>query len=291
MAKNVSDANGRALEFKITDTIIENLGADVVGTTDADQIRDKAKYDALEAELQKRFEKAADRISAWLEKQFDGLEGEYTVERLPDSAAVQGDVTDIKVSRSGQNINLSIKHNHHALKHQRPPSTAQHCGYPKYSEQDVEFRERLDEILERFLSNAKKLKAEAEKFNELKVIDGNFINSELYDPVCHHVADSINALCQTPDKVLSLFNFIVGNDDYTKVIVSANSIQLFKFSDLADPDSVVATVSSPNYVALDFSNGWKINLRLHTASSRLGKSLKFDSQANISDFIPVETIG
>ena len=44
-----------------------------------------------------------------------------TIQRLKDSAAVAGDVTDIRIGY-GNNIvkNISLKHNHDACKHQRP---------------------------------------------------------------------------------------------------------------------------------------------------------------------------
>lgn len=50
-------------------------------------------------------------------------------------------------------------------------------------------------------------------------------------------------------------------------------------------------IQGDSYVMLKFSNGWEISMRLHTASSQLGTSVKFDSQPmNLKDVVPVEKI-
>ena len=54
-----------------------------------------------------------------------------TVDRLPDTAARGGNPTDINIMFNNGQVNLSIKHNHRAVKHQRPSALAQQCGFIK----------------------------------------------------------------------------------------------------------------------------------------------------------------
>ena len=290
MAENSSNANGRALEYIITRKIISRMDAVQQGDTSANQLRDKEKLIGLSAELKSRFELASDVLCQWINEQIYDSDGEVHVNRLSDNDAKNGDVTDVSIARGGKTLNLSIKHNHYALKHQRPPTTAQRIGYAKNSEEDRVFRGELDGILETFLIKAKKLKPDAKKFNELKDLDPNFINHEMYLPICALVTNTINNLCKKSSNVQALFSFIVGTNDYHKVIVTNKNITLMKFADIDMPDTLIATQEKSNYVILTFSNGWVIRLRLHTAASKLGKSLKFDSVANVEDFMPVENL-
>ena len=290
MAENSSNANGRALEYIITRKIISRMDAVQQGDTSANQLRDKEKLIGLSAELKSRFELASDVLCQWINEQIYDSDGEVHVNRLSDNDAKNGDVTDVSIARGGKTLNLSIKHNHYALKHQRPPTSAQRIGYAKNSEEDRVFRGELDGILETFLIKAKKLKPDAKKFNELKDLDPNFINHEMYLPICALVTNTINNLCKKSSNVQALFSFIVGTNDYHKVIVTNKNITLMKFADIDMPDTLIATQEKSNYVILTFSNGWVIRLRLHTAASKLGKSLKFDSVANVEDFMPVENL-
>ncbi|WP_297077755.1 hypothetical protein [Thermoleptolyngbya sp. M55_K2018_002] len=80
-----------------------------------------------------------------------------------------------------------------------------------------------------------------------------------------------------------LFQYLVGATDYYKVIVRTQSseIEIQEFDKMEPPTGMKASVCR-QYVNLDFTNGWEIKMRLHTASSRIRKSpsLKFDTVAS-----------
>jgi len=186
---------------------------------------------------------------------------------------------------------LSIKHNHKALKHQRPPTTAERCGFLSKSTEDRIFRKQYEDITDIFLEQAWEQFPEATKFNEIKKRQNDFINKKLYLPVCNHVANFINSHCKESRNIIALFTFLVGKTDFYKIIDFTNEIHIYKFHEIDLPQSVKAETSGDSYVKLYFSNGWVISMRLHTAASNLGKSLKFDTQPmNLDEMIPKEII-
>lgn len=97
--------------------------------------------------------------------------------------------------------------------------------------------------------------------------------------MCNMVIDFLNMHVKG-EKVNTLFRFLVGNLSFYKVISYSNKLVILEYSELPMPKAVVASIVKDSYVKLAFDNGWTINMRLHTASSRIGNnvSLKFDSQ-------------
>jgi hypothetical protein len=87
---------------------------------------------------------------------------------------------------------------------------------------------------------------------------------------------------------MKLFQYLVGATNYYKVIIRTQNeeIEIQEFGKIEYPKKVKASVSR-QYIYLDFSNDWKIRMRLHTASSRIesSPSLKFDTGA-ISISVP-----
>lgn len=291
MEVNISDANGRALEYAIVNALIKHSHCECFGCTSADQKRDKIKFEGLSISQQSFYESCAMEIIHWLEERFAQYGGITSIERFSDSVATAGDVTDIRVVFGAFPVNLSIKHNHDALKHQRPPTTAQRCGYAPGSPEDVEFRTKLDSIFLEFLKNAKKLDPKALYFRELKEKKKDFIDTRLYYPICKHVTETIKKLCVKPQNVKVLFRFLVGNTDFYKIVVRHGVITIFRFAEIPEPKSITVTQPSNSYVYLEFSNKWIISMRLHTASSRLGTSVKFDTQPlNLEQVLPVEKL-
>jgi hypothetical protein len=294
MAENNSDRNGRALEFVIVDFLLQKLPhLTVRGNTHADQQRDSLKFSALPYQKQSDFIKSAGNIFLWLVQLTKGAinVNPSSIERLTDDAAKKGDVTDIRLIVAGNVINLSIKHNHTALKHQRPTATANQCGYFKKSLEDENYRLAYKKITEDFLQNANNLKPNAQNFNELDAIQGKFIENNLYAPICKLVCDFLNLhVAKQSYNAQHFFSFIVGMTDYHKIVVYADRIEIFEFAFMPLVNSLSAIQRSASYIDVSFSNGWKISMRLHTASSRIkGVSIKFDTQPlNIN--VPKEII-
>ena len=277
---NVSNRNGRALEYKIVDFLCSKesqFKVKLMPQAKSDLKRDKVNYGKLPKELKESYIKCAEVVHSWLTKEAQCKD--LRLDKLTDSQAKEGDVTDIRITVNDRIINLSVKHHHAALKHQRPPTTAQRCGYKKGSKEDLAFRKKYKAIICEFLNSAKKHCPNAKNFRDLLTGDGDFINDNLYAPICSLVTQTINELCKHESNAKALFKFLVGTTSFYKVIDYDDRVLIRDFNSIGSPDSVVAKVEGKSYVYLTFSNGWILSLRLHTASSRLGSSLKFDTQA------------
>lgn len=289
---NVSDQHGRAFEYIIAKTMQTKCHAVFSTQTLTAQHRDEDKFHLLPCDLSQVFYEASVCLVSILRTRGYQLDG-CNLERLPDSAAEAGDVTDIRISLlDGRTINLSIKNNHHALKHQRPPSLMQQLGFGKNSNQDLEYRRGLLSIYADFHKEAKKLVPAAVNFRDLDRISSGFIADTLYRPVCAYVARALTAYMDIESCCHTFFTFLVGNTDYTKVILSRGRLEIEEYNAIQKPRRCCVSFEStrPNYVFLDFDNNWRLSLRLHTAASAISDtpSLKFDTQA-ISTPVPSQS--
>lgn len=278
--ENISDRNGRALEYKIIDYLIgeQSKFKVILGEqAKSDQQRDIFKYESLPVELKNSYSKTAVIIHNWLLGLIDCKE--IFIDKNTDASGKRGDVTDIRIVFGGRKVNLSVKHNHSALKHQRPPTTAIWCGYDKKSREDVGFRKAYNDIINRFLIDAKTIMPEAQNFRDLVAKKGDYIKNNLYYPICELVSNTINNLCIDKKHAQYLFNFLVGSTSFYKVIDFVNRVLVLDFTRIPQAENVRAAVEGKSYIYLNFSNGWKLSMRLHTAASKIGKSLKFDTQA------------
>lgn len=275
MAINISDRNGRALEYAISRELVNTgLPASLTPRAVSDNLRDASKFTALPASLQTQYQQASAKVAQWASRQF--LNQQIIVDRLPDLA---NSVTDISIQSASKTIDLSVKHNHQALKHPRPYSLAQFCGYPKSSAQDLAHRASLDNIASAFRASANS----TTKFNLCAPAQ----ITKLYDDFNKACKASIDAWASV-DKALpqALFDFLV-NTGFYKVIVDTRSssgvtVTLQDYF-LIPKVKTVSTTTNANRLIFKFDNGWEINCRLHTASSSISSapkqlSLKFDAQ-------------
>ncbi len=291
MSENISDRNGRALEFAIVRVLLDKIPASMpLGQTLVDQKRDSLKFAALPEQQQTHFMTSAEAIFTWLANKHNIHSGKTSIERLTDDAAKKGDVTDIRLYMSGEILNLSVKNNHRALKHQRPGAMANQAGYAKNSPEDLVYRAAYKKITNDFLNFVTELKKDATNFSDLKALQIDVIDKNLYAPMCALVCDFLNTQVSRLPKSQLFFSFIVGMTDFHKVIVYPEKLEIHEFAFMPAVSSLSAVQRNHNYVDVSFSNGWVVSMRLHTASSKIkGVSLKFDTQL-LSTNVPVEII-
>jgi hypothetical protein len=282
---NKSNLNGRSFEYILTKEIQKKFGVKLTPRAIKDQKRDVEKILKLSESIKQDMEKGSIKIVDWLSNNFFDLNNNNLIlDRLPDSESKKGNPTDIQLISNDTIINLSLKHNHKALKHQRPSSLAQQCGISKNDEKDKVYRANLKQISNSFFQYAKSIHKSPTKFSDLTLIDNKVVDRLLYKPVCDLVTNFVNSHCTAQHNTNHLFSFLMGTEDYHKVIVSADKVLIQHFSISKPPLNVRATVSANNRVELNFSNNWKLDMRIHTASSRTkgceksGCSLKFDTQ-------------
>ena len=278
MAENNSDRNGRALEYAVSIELSKISNATLTERAIIDNTRDKHKFFAIPQELQQKYLTAAKKISHWVGSQF--LNQIITIDRLPDSNT---SVADIAVFSKINKIEISLKHNHFALKHPRPYSFAQACGYDRNTINDIFHRKLMDAVDRKFRA----LAVGKLNYNQCEL-------SALYTDVYSACETSINSWISDGSLAKQLFGFLVNNGFY-KIIVetgSGVSVKVQDYLSLASVNSITASTQS-QYLTLTFSNGWKITLRVHTAATKISRapnqlSLKFDAQkvaGEITEFI------
>ena len=273
MNTNISDRNGRALEYCLSSYIIRADNYHLSNESILANSRDEAKFHSLPINLQQSFKSASTRISKWIYKQLDGNQF-VSVIRLTDSSS---DPSDFLLAGDVKSLRISLKHNHEALKHPRPYSFAQYCDYPKKSTQDLFHRRAMKAIEVDFRARNQK----ASQFKDCPKVEID----RLYERVCQACDHSLSEW-QKNDPYLAerLFNFIVNNGFY-KIIVPSDAYSPIKIQDyrnIVQPKTAHWS-SLANRLILNFDNSWKIDMRIHTASSRIGEtgtqlSLKFDAQ-------------
>lgn len=316
----VSDRFGRAFEYCTTKAIysrLEELYPGRVRMTHRAkeaQLRNEEQFASLDEELKKQFRETGNKISQWLATNrlkdlsklkfrkptdtlsaylFKGKPGRISkveVDRIPDVAGVRGDVTDVRIkffSNGGvATVNISLKHRHEALKHPRLTRVPEWIGLAKTKEAK-EYRRAYENIWDIFFERGKELSPSAKRFRELKSIDSNFIEENLYKPLYTLVAEFLKSNIKKSSQVQQMFNFMVGKFDYIKFVEHNGEIAVRDFSDIPSPSSVEVEYGGSGYLYLQFDNGWRISGRLHTATQWLKKSIKFDMQpCNLDSVVP-----
>lgn len=271
---SLSNNRGRALEYAVTDELLKKTNSNLAHKSFSSHSRDLNHFEKLKPTYKLRFRNAASLFAEWFTKKYDFQEP--VIKKLDDFSGTKGNVSDISID----NINISIKHNHLALKHQRPGALPQQCGYKKGSEEDIVYRKKYKSITQNFLLKSSTRFPNFLTFKEVKETDPTFIEDNLYEPVCNLVSGFIENNCsQNQEKTDHLFRFLVGRTDFLKLIVTKNNIQILDFSSIKSPKSLFCKTRNKSYIDLHFENEWKVSMRLHTASSRLKTvSLKFDTQ-------------
>jgi len=314
----VSDALGRAFEYCVTEHIFsecQQLFRDKVSLTQRAkrmQNRDQARFKSISQQEKTQFRSSARKIARWLvENKLTKLEklefekaGTLTgylaekstsygvekveIDRIPDIEGVKGDVTDIRVTVFSKNkaakVNISLKHRHEALKHPRLTRVPVWIGLAGTKEAK-EYLKKYEQVWEIFFQKSKALLPSAKRFRELKSVDSNFIEVNLYRPLYKLVEDFIKNNAKTTNQVQQMFNFLVGKYDYIKFIVLNSKIEVRDFSRIPKPQSVKVEYQEGGYLYLQFDNGLKLSGRLHTATEWLKKSIKFDIQPVNLNFI------
>lgn len=287
MVLSNSNDNGRALEYALTNSLVLRYPNAILDQdTLNDQRRDIERFLALPETAQLYFQRNSHYfVNSVLETRIDSSQAIIELKRLKDGQGVEGDVTDIRLVLADRtHYNISLKHNHKAVKHQRPGALMKQLGIVD-ANINTEYKNKIKEIETRFYS---KVLAQETEFNTAKARDPRII-SDLYREICLNAISYIN---QYSGYAPSFFTFLVGRFDFDKVVVRENTIEVSKFMDITMPTGMSARIFQDSYIDLSFNNGFLFRMRLHTASSRFvvnkSLSLKFDTHL-MSDSVVTDT--
>lgn len=317
----VSDTKGRAFEHCVSEPIIEELKklfpGRVVLTSRAREAQacGQNHCSKLSLDQKKKFEKSGLSIARWIATNklhnIENIEFETQVsplsrflpeksssreiekielDRIPDTAGIQGDVTDIRITFfSGNkvaNMNISLKHSHQALKHPRLTRVPNWIGLESTNEAKQYLKE-YRAIWASFFKKGQELLPKAKKFNELKTADPTIIEENLYKPLYQLVRSFLTKNIVNETQTKHLFEFMVGRFNFIKFIDYDGQIELRDFSNIPKPSQVRIGSNKKGYIQFAFDNGWVISGRLHTATEWLKESIKFDVQPeNLDAVVP-----
>lgn len=219
-----------------------------------------------------------------------------------DAAGIKGDVRDVLCIRkqNGWEIGLSCKHNHHAVKHSRLSDTIdfgqEWLGVPcskEYFEKVVPLFVELREIRDK----------SKEEGNPALWNDVEGKAKKYYIPVLQAFMEELSKIASENENVPEkLIRYLLGRYDFYKVITDDKNrttrVEAINIAGTLNQQSgaIKAITKVPllkmptqfyhigfksgsdNTIEVVCDEGWQISMRIHSASSRIEPSLKFDVQ-------------
>lgn len=307
MGTGIQTSNGKAFEYACVRAIYEQFEEDqhiVIETSPQIETAQKL-YTGISKDMKPLLDAAAQaavKIIKRLEPQLvepDGNEPLY-LSLQADAAGIKGDVRDVLCIRkqNGWEIGLSCKHNHHAVKHSRLSDTIdfgeEWLGIPcskEYFDKVVPLFTELRNIRDKSRSEGipalwNDIEGKAEKY---------------YIPVLKAFMEELSKINyeneHIPEKMI---RYLLGRHDFYKVItddknkttrVEAINIRgtlnqqsgavksITKIPILKMPTQfyhIGFKAGSDNTIEVVCDEGWQISMRIHSASSKIEPSLKFD---------------
>ena len=300
MAKQT--ASGKAFEFSLLQAAISLLSDQcrvhlVKDRPYLNAQRDFQSFSVREQDFYRVASKAAFRHIILLEPRLNHSEGNdiLTIQIAPDQAGKRGDVRDVLFIRSvaGWEIGISAKNNHRAVKHSR---ISEHIDFGKewfglscgtsYFEKVAPFFRDLSSIASsKTLWNNVPRKKERFYVPLLEIFRDTMVDLDMRYPK------------EIPKRLVS---YLIGSKDFYKVIKENHRSIVMGFNingtlnqnvGTAFPKDKVSLLRLPSeIVRFDFKRnskttlilicdeGWQISFRMHSASSYVERSLKFDVQ-------------
>lgn len=297
-----SNNQGRAYEYAWMTTLFETLeplretGIVCNSSYDANE----RAWNAISEEKQKLYTisaNAAVNTIIELEPMMEENSGDtLLLEFQKDESGESGDVRDIVIRRDDVNweIGLSIKHNHDAVKHSRL-SHVLDFGKEWYGIPCSD--QYWDDISPVF----DLLKLEQRRRTAWSDLDDK--EGDVYVPLLQAFLNEVyRAYNEDPSVAVKMFEYLVGIKDYHKIVSHDNKrmtlihtfnlhgtlnqpgkvkVSAFEVSQVDIPTEIIAMrfkKNSNTTVEIYMDNGWAFSFRIHSASTIVQPSLKFDVQ-------------
>lgn len=215
----------------------------------------------------------------------------------PDSYGITGDVRDVILWNDNFEIGISCKHNHTALKHQRLSNKIDFgqiwAGYPV----SQNYWQSINPIFT-MLTNFKENGVNWRDLPSYGVSKEN----DVYVPLLTNFLNEFNSLDRTyPDLAPKFMEYLAGRKDFYKFVMDERhrNLTIYAYNlhgNLGFGSGLVPIILLPtrfinkswkvnndgttsnNTLIIEMDNNWTVALRLHSASSKVETSLKFDSQ-------------
>lgn len=295
---NKSNNQGRAFEYAFINILFKNSSKyqTVEIIHDSSFMSAERAWGTTSVALQTELKKAAEVACLQLFKMEQNLVLD-TNEKLrlsiqPDSAGVSGDVRDIVATKSNWEIGFSLKHNHFAVKHNRIARNLDFGARWYGVDCSSEYKRDIDPIFD-YIDECISL--------NLNWNDINDKMDRIYKPLLNSFMNEIKRAYGKDEQLpVKLVEFLLGKNDFYKVValdqLKRTVIQSYNIhGSLGEgkneidipaiklPSRLVSIGFLPgkkNVVEMVFDNNWRLTFRIHNASTKVEKSLKFDIQLN-----------
>lgn len=281
--------NGKALEFAVAKSFSELLNVEILDSPSSKNAR--VCYEKVNEALRIRFDDASKKSASHIiEKEELLRNGATSIWLASDSLGQDGDVRDVVINCGDKKIGFSCKTNHSAFKHSRLSGKADFikswginesgCSSDYWSQVKPIFAE---------LTKIRKESAGTALWKEQTDVANRF-----YWPILDAFESEIIRFSQDPstqaETASKLVSYIVGFQDFYKIVVRKDVVELQAFN-LGGTLSVTKTRLPNQIIGIDRLNGgqysktirlnrgFTFNFRIHSASSRVESSLKFDVTA------------
>lgn len=297
-----SNNQGRAYEYAWMTALLELLKplrkTDVVYNSSYEA--NERAWNAISQEKQKLYTTSANAAANTI-VELEPMMDENSVDTLllefqKDEAGENGDVRDIVIHRDDIDweIGLSIKHNHDAVKHSRL-SHVLDFGKEWYGVPcSHDYWNDINQVFEL-------LKCEKNRGTAWADLDKK--EETVYVPLLQAFLNEVTqAYRENPNIVVKMFEYLVGVKDYHKIVShdskkmtlihtfnlhgtlnqpSAVKVSAFEVLTADIPTEIIAMrfkKNSNTTVEIYMDNGWAFSFRIHSASTVVQPSLKFDVQ-------------
>ena len=297
-----SNNQGRAYEYAWMTALLELLKplrkTDVVYNSSYEA--NERAWNAISQEKQKLYTTLANAAANTI-VELEPMMDENSVDTLllefqKDEAGENGDVRDIVIHRDDIDweIGLSIKHNHDAVKHSRL-SHVLDFGKEWYGVPcSHDYWNDINQVFELL---------KCEKYRETAWADLDKKEETVYVPLLQAFLNEVTrAYRENPNIVVKMFEYLVGVKDYHKIVShdskkmtlihtfnlhgtlnqpSAVKVSAFEVLTADIPTEIIAMrfkKNSNTTVEIYMDNGWAFSFRIHSASTVVQPSLKFDVQ-------------
>ena len=297
-----SNNQGRAYEYAWMTALLELLKplrkTDVVHNSSYEA--NERAWSAISQEKQKLYTTSANAAANTI-VELEPMMDENSVDTLllefqRDEAGENGDVRDIVIHRDDIDweIGLSIKHNHDAVKHSRL-SHVLDFGKEWYGVScSHDYWNDINQVFEL-------LKCEKDRVTAWADLDKK--EETVYVPLLQAFLNEVTrAYRENPNIVVKMFEYLVGVKDYHKIVShdskkmtlihtfnlhgtlnqpSAVKVSAFEVLTADIPTEIIAMrfkKNSNTTVEIYMDNGWAFSFRIHSASTVVQPSLKFDVQ-------------
>jgi len=212
-----------------------------------------------------------------------------------DARGIAGDVRDIICLKRGPDweMGISCKHNHSAVKHSRLSATIdfgqEWLGIP--------CTKHYFDVINPLFDELRQLRLLGQNWKDVVNKDTRF-----YKPLLEAFIEELKYLDRQHHEQVphALVNYLLGRNDFYKVITDDSRRQtkiqayniygtLNKAAGQLRPQTRVSQLTLPNRIndarfkdnstntiIIDCDNGWSISMRIHSASTAVEASLKFD---------------